>query len=503
MRFGAFLILLALACAVGCLANLEQARSVTGVVGSAGQPVQGARVRFKGEKPSTSTDVEGRFRLADRGSRLTAWKEGYLIGGVATADQPLRIELRPLPTEDNEDYAWVDPRPSREREHNCANCHGTIFDEWAGSAHGKGLKNRHFLNLYDGSDWHGQPGQGWSLLQDNPNGASVCAACHAPSVPLSDPGYDDFRKLKGVHALGIHCDYCHKIANARTDKLGLEHGRFALDLLRPKAGQLFFGPLDDVDRGEDAYAPLYHKSAYCASCHEGTIFGVPVYTTYSEWLASPARKQGKECRDCHLTPTGKLTNVAPGKGGIERDPLTLASHAMPGGDLAMLKRCLNVDVRHRKEGDALVLTVTTTATGTEVGHRVPTGFIDRHLLLVVEATQADGRAIESQNGPRLPVEAGVSKPAEGGYAGLPGRYFAKQLVGEQGERPAPFWRSVKVSADTRLHPGVPEQDKWTFPHGVSQVRVRLIYRRFHRQVVREKAWPDKDLVVVDRTLVIK
>src|SRR5207248_1591107 len=86
-----------------------------------------------------------------------------------------------------------------------------------------------------------------------------------------------------------------------------------------EARQVFFGPLDDADRGDDAFSPLYKQSLYCASCHEGVVFGVPVYTTYSEWLASLAKKAGQQCQDCHMKPTGAMTNFAPepfaGKGG--------------------------------------------------------------------------------------------------------------------------------------------------------------------------------------------
>src|SRR5439155_17283988 len=109
---------------------------------------------------------------------------------------------------------------------------------------------------------------------------------------------------------GVHCDFCHKIAGVSLAKLGQEHGRFAYQMLRPKEGQLFFGPLDDAGRGEETFSPLYHESRYCASCHEGTVLGAKVYTTYSEWLASPARKQGKQCQDCHMQPTGTMTNMA-------------------------------------------------------------------------------------------------------------------------------------------------------------------------------------------------
>ena len=70
-----------------------------------------------------------------------------------------------------------------------------------------------------------------------------------------------------------------------------------------------------------------------------------VYGTYSEWLNSPAATQGKQCQDCHMTPTGKMTNIAPGQGGIERDPKTLASHVMFAGSQAdMLKQSLKVKV---------------------------------------------------------------------------------------------------------------------------------------------------------------
>src|SRR5207244_3382643 len=155
-----------------------------------------------------------------------------------------------------------------------------------------------------------------------------------------------------------------------------------LRLLRPREGQLFFGPLDDVDRGEDAYSPLYRDSRYCASCHEGVVFGVHVYSTYSEWQDSPARRQGLHCQSCHMAPTGRLTNLAPGHGGIDRDPRTLGNHRFFRGSQAqMLRACVRVATSLRRERGEVRAEVCVRAEG--VGHRVPTGFIDRHLLLVV------------------------------------------------------------------------------------------------------------------------
>jgi cytochrome c554/c'-like protein len=454
-------------------------------------PVPEARVRVKGTSASATTDADGRFELRGTGERVTAWKSGYFISGASAAANPLTLRLRPLPKEDNPEYAWVDPTPSVEHNHNCGNCHGAIHDEWAASAHGRSGTNKRFRNLYDGTDWHGKPDVSWNLLKELPTGASVCIACHAPATPFNHPGFEDFRKLDGVHVRGVHCDYCHKIADAATDKLGLEHGRFAHTLLRPKNGQLFFGPLDDVDRDEDTFAPLYTESRYCASCHEGTIFGTKVYTTYSEWLESPARKAGKQCQSCHMAPTGKMANFAPGRGGIERDPRTLASHRMPGADLAMLRSCLRVSVELSRDKEELKAQVEVVAVN--VGHRVPTGFIDRQLILVIEPLAAKGAALRPGNGPKLPEAASD-------FAGLAGRLFARQIEDDKGH-PVPFWRPNRATADTRLQPEVADRSSWRFPAAeVTEVRVRLIYRRFHKSVADAKRWPDNEIAVVDKTL---
>ena len=111
----------------------------------------------------------------------------------------------------------------------------------------------------------------------------------------------------------------------------------------------FYGPLEDAVRPGESFGqlPLYRESRYCASCHEGIVFGVHVYGTYSEWLESPARAQGVQCQGCHMAPTGRMTNIAPGHGGIARDPATLASHGFPGNQADMLRRCLAADVKVR------------------------------------------------------------------------------------------------------------------------------------------------------------
>jgi hypothetical protein len=484
-------VLLAIIAGVWLLTSrrwINERAGVSGLVRDGSGPVAGALVRCQGTNTHVMTDHSGRFRLpkqSDDAVRITAAKDGYVIAGAPVDAQRVHLELRRLPTADCEDYSWVNPGPDSVRKQNCGNCHREIYEEWSASSHARSMQNRRFLNVYDGSDWQGRSNRGWSLLAEHPDGAGVCNACHAPTAGFET----DLRHTTGVTSHGIHCDFCHKVADAPTDKLGITHGRFGLKLLRPEKGQLFFGPLDDVDRNEDSYAAVYKESRYCASCHEGTVFGVHVYSTYSEWLDSPARRQGNQCQTCHMRPTGTFTNVAPGKGGIERDPQTLASHQFPGGQEEMLRRALAVETNLVREPANVRAHVRIRATS--VGHRVPTGFVDRNLVLVVDAFDAAGRDVLSERGPVLPTLAGDC-------AGLTGRLYAKQLHDFDGKNPAPFWRANPEFVDSRLFPERPDESEFVFPPETERVRVRLLYRRFWPEVARIKGWPKDEITVVDR-----
>jgi hypothetical protein len=466
---------------------------IDGRVVGPGGPLAGARVRLQATGTVAVTDAGGRFRLphADPARHVTAWKDGFLIGGMRAGVSPLTLRLAPLPDDDHPEYRWIDSAPDPAGSHNCANCHADIYREWSASGHARSVTGSYFRNLYEGTDAHGTPGVSWGLLKEYPEGAGVCSSCHAPAVPEGDSSYLDLRHVEGTALKGVHCDYCHKVAGPAGGAVGLTHGRFGLRTVRPAEGQLFFGPLDDVDRGEDAYSPFYRESRYCASCHEGVVFGVHVYSTYSEWLDSPARRRGKQCQDCHMTPTGKMTNIAPGHGGLERAPRTLASHRFfDGGRAAMLRRSLQAGATLEPAAGRTNVRVRLTADG--AGHRVPTGFVDRHLLLVVEGEDAAGRRLEPRSGPTLPAAAGPE------LAGRPGRLYAKHLRDFDGRGPVPFWLAAPGADDNRLTPGRPDDLELTFPPDLARVRVRVLYRRFWHQVAAAKGWPDTDLVVLER-----
>jgi hypothetical protein len=421
------------------------------------------------------------------------------------------LRLRKHSTEDNAAYQWLDPGPDPANTENCANCHAEIYRQWSASSHARAAVNRHFLNMFYGTDWHDQPDIGWNFRQDQPDARAVCSACHLPTVMANSPIAEDPALAAGVAREGIHCDFCHKIADSEfthsLDSLGLQHGRDALRIVRPASGpQVFFGPRDDVDRGADAFSPLYRSSAYCASCHEGTLFGMHVYETYSEWLASPYAAQGVECQTCHMKSNGSTKNTAPGHGGLDRDPATLGTHHFPGStDDELLRSSVALTMRGSRQGVRVHGIVTVQPK--HVGHRLPTGSPERHLILTVRATTNQGDELRLLEGPTVPAAGGVGPRQAGHYFGVPGKLYGKLLRGSDGLSPAPFWLAVAVESDGRLQPDRSDETAYVFELDDSSVDVlleaTLIYRRFYKAVLEVKSWPDADSVLAERQIILR
>jgi hypothetical protein len=110
-------------------------------------------------------------------------------------------------------------------------------------------------------------------------------------------------------------------------------GVLSYEFRRPPEGHQFFsGPYDDVAPFEDTYSPIQRESQFCAPCHFGVFWDTQIYNSFGEWLASPYSNAdtGKTCQDCHMPP-GKVDHFARySVGGMQRDPMTIFSHLMPG-----------------------------------------------------------------------------------------------------------------------------------------------------------------------------
>ncbi len=528
--------------------------TIRGVVRAAAGPVAGATVRVQATERVTLTDSGGRFALAGAEPQdglvvLTAWAPGFFCGGPVEAspgDGAVVLELEPHAAGDDSTYAWLPstPVPGVDSLHTCSTCHARHGDpgaaelpvnQWLADSHSGSARNPRFLSLYAGTDLAGREGGGRRYGRsrdygrfpigldttnadvgpgyrlDFPGTAGNCGACHVPLAAVSEPYGVDPRDVADIAREGVSCDFCHKIWDVRLDPatgLPFRHmpGVLSYELRRPApGGQFFAGPLDDVAPGEDTFLPLQRGSAFCAPCHYGVFWDTVVYDSYGEWLRSPYSEPetGRTCQDCHM-PRGGATRFALGdRGGLERDPATIATHRMPGArDTALLRSALSLEVEARRAGEALVVQVR--VSNDRTGHHVPTDSPLRSVMLLVSARDGNGDPLDLLDGPTLPAWAGEGEPADGAYAGLAGRAFAKVLQELwTGEAPtAAYWNPVRVVADTRIAAFAADTSVYRFvaPPGTTRVNARLIYRRAFRTLADQKGWNEPDVPMAGATV---
>ncbi len=544
------LALLPLALIVGASrpnsAAADTGSTITGTVRNAQGPLPGAHVRVQATETKTTTDKDGNFALAWPADKppvtVIAWAPGYYMGWVTvpTEGVPPDITLEPYYTTDNVDYEWFSDEGARGSVA-CSHCHTMpVYTEWQRDAHSRSAINPRFLSMYNGTDLDGhqsaptrfiydrdgtpipQPpdptrpyfGPGFKL--DFPNSAGPCAACHVPvaAVRREGPYAADPNQTAGVERDGIACELCHKIGEVSLDPVTRmpypdKPGVLSVRLYRPPQGQqLFFGQLDDV-AGKDSYLPLIHESAFCAPCHFGVFSGVPVYNSYGEWLASPysSPRTGKTCQGCHMPPAGYDSFVYPEKGGLRRDPARILSHTMPGAaSEELLRNAVTMAAEAHLQGARL--TVDVHITNDKTGHHVPTDSPLRHLILLVVARSAEGQPLPQVDGPRVPSWGGVGDPEKGYYAGLPGTAFAKVLqeVGTDAFPTGAYWNRTRVLSDNRIAAFATDTSSYTFatqPGGTATVEVKLLFRRVYRQLADLKKWPDSDIVVAEKRVVLE
>ncbi|MFZ5918179.1 MAG: hypothetical protein ACOYZ7_14650 [Chloroflexota bacterium] len=526
------------------------------VVGDDG-PVSGAVVRVQTTAQAAITDTSGHFELATAGLgegpfNLTAWATGYFCAGPVQAlagQHDIEFHLHAHAAEDNADYAWLPSQhhPGQGEDQGCAACHSrqgadlpfTLpVDEWLLDAHSQSAINPRFLTMYNGADVNGhaspltrygvsrdygrfplrpdpnQPYYGPGYKLDFPETDGNCAACHTPAASVNAPYGVNPAAVSGVAAEGVPCDFCHKIWDARLDPTtGLPYpnmpGVLSFEFRRPPPGHQFFaGPFDDVAPGEDTYSPLQQQSQFCAPCHFGVFWDTVIYNSFGEWLASPYSDPttGQTCQDCHMPSLGATHFARPDQGGLERDPATIPSHRMPGAlDEQLLQNAVTLAAAAERDRDTVAVEVS--LTNDRTGHHVPTDSPLRHLILLVRATDAQGNALPLQDGPSLPDWCGAGDPADGYYAGLPGKAYAKVLE-EQWTEVSPsgaYWNPTRVLSDNRLAAFETDVSRYTFAApaaGPVEVSVTLLYRRAFSELMDQKGWDVPDMIMERETLTL-
>lgn len=505
-------------------------------------------------------------------TRLTAWADGYYIAGHSLWpwDRRVTLTLSPYTVDDNPGYAWIPPAiEGRSTWDNikiralldasalfapdtfffkiadglslgCRDCHGeVIYEQWVGEGHSLGFNNPRFASMYLGRDLNGrqspptrfgvnqdygrfplppdmsQPYFGPGYKLDFPETDGNCAACHLPAAALAAPYETDPTMVSGTNAHGSHCDFCHKISAVRLDEAtGLPYenmpGILTLEMMRPSLErQLFIGPYDDVDAGTDTYQSLQRQSQLCAACHTASFWGVPIYQSFAEWVASPYSdpEEGQTCQDCHMRPDGQTTNFAPGRAGQERNPETIASHTFPGaGDADLLQNAVSMYAYARSDGNQIIVEVEIRNDLT--GHDVPTDSPLRQLILLVEARDGLGRPLEQLAGSEVPEWGGSGDPDLGYFGGLPGKAYAKVLA-EMWTDVSPtgaYWNPTRLVSDNRLAPFASDHSSYVFSgpeDGEATVGIRLLFRRAYKSLMDQKGWDVPDILMEQQTLLVR
>jgi hypothetical protein len=538
--------------------------SISGVVRDGDEPVPGVTVLVQGTEISALTDAAGAFTLhnvpAGTGKRISAWKEGYYCALLAQVCAPVRgvvVSIRRHQLADNDNYQWISPEG---QQGSCIQCHPALTDMAKQDAHLGSAVNPRFLSVYYGQDTLGNQspdttyktittqwgtfdvpepydmtkpyyGPGWRI--DFPGSRGNCTSCHIPGAATA--GDVDPRSVSGADRYGVHCDFCHKVGYVHLEpNTGLppvtRPGVQNIDLFRPDTSsgpwsQLFMGSLADGNSiaqgllspygGVDivtfeAKRTLYSESRYCAACHYGGFWGQPVYTSYQEWAESPYADRRsvhyKSCQACHMSsPTiyngQALTNIAPGKGGVERNPNSLHSHNMTVTP-ELLRNSLTMQVSASVSGSEIAVDVT--LLNDRTGHHIPTDSPLRHLILLVEARDGAGMMLTLQEGSTLPEWCGEGDFTAGHYANLPGKAFAK-LLKEMWTDVVPafsYWRHTTLHSDNRLAALASDHSRYVFqsPGGPVEVTVTLIYRRAFIEMMEQKKWNSPDIVMAQKKI---
>jgi hypothetical protein len=180
----------------------------------------------------------------------------------------------------------------------------------------------------------------------------------------------------------------------------------------------------------------------------------------------------------------------PERGGLRRDPATVATHLMPGvSDASLMRNAASVAVTGSRSGAELVVEVR--VTNDRTGHHLPTDSPMRQLFLVVEARAEAGDRLALSEGPVLPAWAGDLEDR-------PGRAYAKILedLWTAASPSASYWSPTRIVSDTRLAAFSTDISRYVFRVASGEpvvVEAKLLFRRAFHELARQKKWKLADL----------
>ncbi|MDZ7804152.1 DUF2892 domain-containing protein [Thiohalophilus sp.] len=363
---------------------------------------------------------------------------------MASRGDEVTLSLEVLPPDDHT-YQY-------QSNQSCGACHTDIYQQYQNTTMGRAVdeklpqKQQFYLGVDEDGKFDGL-GFGWKYFapmlgisqgmhaMDMDHYVGTCVNCHARGATWKEGVTEPHRKLHpgtgevfidgqlqvyrfdkleeltiGQGREGISCEVCHSVQDVRIheDQFGkLETVKIdRMEIIR--RGDVKFGPYKDAvsPAHKTAYSPIFEKSEFCAMCHmeraddlEGV--GVPSLMTldeYPRWKTNfDAGKTDKQCQSCHMYTGGQGAWSANKAAtiGVERDPNTLAGHHWRGSyfDGEMPRRASNLKIRAQRNDDGEIAVAAEVA-NVGAAHKMPGGPPFRQMLLLIEATDANGEKLE-------------------------------------------------------------------------------------------------------------
>jgi hypothetical protein len=247
----------------------------------------------------------------------------------------------------------------------CGVCHPLQLSDWGSGFHARSMGP-------------GITGQLVEMSKADPDSARSCPACHAPLAEQSpdipraggaapNPAFDPALRERGVVCASCHVRGHQRFGPPRRD------GSLARR-----------GPRRALPHGGVTRTETFLASEFCASCHQFApdgfaVNGKLVQNTYEEWKASPARRAGQQCQDCHMP---------------DRRHLWRGIH-----DPEMVKAGVRIDLDVTPPGADGELAATLAITSVRVGHFFPTYVTPRvvaRLALVDDAERVVDGSVEER-----------------------------------------------------------------------------------------------------------
>jgi len=333
---------------------------------------------------------------------------------------------------------------------NCVWCHNNIYDQQGRDVSiGDDWSSTMMANASRDPFWRAKVR---SELNRHPELAEViadkCSRCHAPmanetarqqgdTLAIFDKGMlDATSPLHDAAMDGVSCTVCHQIEDGEhLGTLAGVSGHFKINqqkLIYGPYDELFTRPMLHHTGYKPVYSPHIKKSELCASCHNlktpfvdenGKLLTetpeqeFPEQMPYSEWLHSDYANIAS-CQDCHMSRTdGVVISQAPPWLDTRRDQF--AMHEFVGGNMLMLdifdsnKAQLGVladnfaetmdKTKAMLKGAASLKLVAsslqnntlgfTLQVNSHTGHKLPTGYPSRRIILQVKVSDAKGNIV--------------------------------------------------------------------------------------------------------------